>query len=199
MKFFRQFTFAILLLSTASLLIHAQPAMKTAWAAGNDTVPAGKVALVDTRLFYDQKAGIQKLINAYKQLEAEFAPRQAELQIMQNRIVAMNAEINKMGATPAAKAKEEELVRLQRDFTYQQQEAEAAVNRRRLILVQPIHQQLAKALQEFIAARGIALLLDTSKLEGVLLAALPTVDVTQAFINDFNLKNPAPATATARQ
>lgn len=198
MKIFRQILFAIFLFAIALVTIQAQPTTKAAPSSGHDSVPAGKVAVVDTRLFYDQNSGIQKLIRAYKQLETEFAATQAALQAMQNRIVAMNNEINKLGTTPAAKAKEEELVRLQRDFSYKHQEAEAAFNKRRMILVQPIQTHIGKALQEFITTRGITLLLDASKLEGAILAALPTTDVTQAFIADYNLKHPGSANAASR-
>jgi hypothetical protein len=38
--------------------------------------------------------------------------------------------------------------------------------------------------------RGITMTLDMSKLLPAILTALPTVDITQAFIAEFNSKNP---------
>jgi Skp family chaperone for outer membrane proteins len=198
MKPFRQSVYTIIFVSTITLVAAAQSTMNAPTPTNNDAVPAGKVAVVDSRLFYEQTAGIQKLIRAYQQLATEFVATQAELQNLQNRIITMNNEINKMGATPAAKAKEEEVIRLQRDLTYKQQEAETAYNKRRVILVQPIQAHIGKALQEFIAARGITLLLDSSKLEGAILAALPAIDVTQAFIADYNLKHAGTTNAASR-
>lgn len=149
------------------------------------------VALIDTRVFYHNPLGINRLLQAYRQLQTEFAPRQAELQVMQDRIVALNNEINKLGASAATKLKEEELLRLQRDFQYRKQEADAAFDKRRLVLLQPIQQHISKALQAFIAARGITILLDTSKVEDALLAIVPSADLTRAFIDEYNAKYPA--------
>lgn len=178
MRSYRHYALAGLLLST---LVASLPAQ---------TKSTSSVALVDSRVFYHPQLGIQRLRHAYQQLETEFAPKQAELQVLQNRIVALNAEANKMGATAAAKAKEEEVFRLQREFDAKKQEADAAFNKRRLILVQPIQQHVGKALQDFIAGRGITVLLDVSKLEDAILAALPTADFTRAFIDEYNAKFP---------
>jgi len=43
--------------------------------------------------------------------------------------------------------------------------------------------------------RGITMTLDMSKLLPAILTAVPTVDITQAFIADFNSKNPRAAAA----
>ena len=194
MKAIIQLCTSLIFLAGASLSAHAQ----TASPNNNDTVPLGKIALLDTRVFYEPARGIQKLIAAYKQLEMEFAPKQAELQALQNRIIEVNAELNKAGNSPARRAREEELERMQREFTDKQQAAENAVNQRRQALTSPILRDINKALQEFILARNITLLLDTTKLEGSILAAHPMVDVTLLFIGEFNAKYPAATNAANR-
>ena len=86
-----RFTAAVLLCA-ASLVISTQahatrpapprpaaPAAAPAPAVSNEPVPASKIALVDTRYFYDEKNGINKLIAGLKQLEREFLPKQQEL------------------------------------------------------------------------------------------------------------------------
>lgn len=178
MKVTRLVLFAVLF-STLLVSLHAQ------------TTTQPTVALIDTRVFYHNPLGINRLLQAYRQLQTEFASRQAELQVMQDRIVALNTEINKLGASAATKLKEEELLRLQRDFQYRKQEADAAFDKRRLVLLQPIQQHISKVLQAFIAARGIAILLDTSKVEDALLAIVPAADLTRAFIDEYNAKYPA--------
>jgi hypothetical protein len=49
---------------------------------------------------------------------------------------------------------------------------------------------IGKAMDQFARERGITMTLDLSKLLPAMLTALPTVDVTDAFIADFNRKNP---------
>ncbi|MFN7928327.1 MAG: OmpH family outer membrane protein [Blastocatellia bacterium] len=182
MKMFRQFIVSAFLFSVAAFIIHAQPPAKPA--------SASSVAVIDTNAFLNEQSGIRRLLAVYKQLNTEFASVNAELEAMQKRIVAMNTEINKMGKTPGAQAKEEEVFRLQRDLDTKKQAAISAFEKRRVILVAPIEQHIGKALQEFISAHGINVLLDASKLQDALLAATPTADVTKAFIDEYNTKYP---------
>ena len=58
----------------------------------------------------------------------------------------------------------------------------------------PISEQIGKALDQFARERGITTTLDFSKLGPAVLTALPAVDVTAAFIADFNRKNPRTGT-----
>jgi hypothetical protein len=54
----------------------------------------------------------------------------------------------------------------------------------------PVSQQIGKALDDFAAQYGITMTLDVSKMLPAVLTALPTVEVTAAFIAEFNRKNP---------
>jgi Skp family chaperone for outer membrane proteins len=158
----------------------------------------GKIALIDTRQFYDTSKGIQKLVSLTRQVDGEFAAVQKELQALQTRIEALTAELQKQGANPSA-ARQDEAERLQRDFNFKRNEAQAAYERRRATVMTPAIEQINKALRDYLTANGIALILDASKLEGTILAAQPTIDVTQAFINDFNLKYPASPNAASNR
>lgn len=172
-------------------------------AASNEPVPASKIALVDTRFFYDEKNGITKLVTGYKQLEREFQPKQQELQGLQTRLQAIAEELQKLSSSAAPvdpktlENKRDEGERLQRELEYKKKDAEAAFQKRRGELVGPISEEIGRALQAFANARGITMILDPSQMEAAFLAILPSVDATQAFIADFNSKNPVAAAAPA--
>ncbi len=170
----------------------------TAYGQTTSSSLTGKIALIDTRQFYDPSKGIQKLAGLTRQVDGEFAAVQKELQALQTKIETLNAEIQKLSANQAA-AKQEESERLQRDFNFKRNEAQAAYERRRAVLMTPVFERINKALRDYLTTNGIALILDASKLDGVILAAQPTIDVTQAFINDFNLKYPASANAASNR
>lgn len=213
-----RFTAAVLLCA-ASLVISTQaqatrpappparpaaPVTASAPAVSNEPVPASKIALVDTRYFYDEKNGINKLIAGLKQLEREFLPKQQELLGLQNRLQAIADELQKLGGGAAPvdpktiQAKQDEGERLQRELEYKKKDAEAALQKRRSELVGPVSEEIGKALQAFAAARGITMILDPSRMEEAFLAVIPSVDATQAFIADFNTKNPVAAATTPR-
>lgn len=176
-----------------------QPSTTSAWAsnanksaATADANAQSKIVLMDSRAFYDEKSGIQKLVQAYKQLNNEFAPRQKELQMLQAKIEGLISEVNKMGtvAPDVLAAKREEGERLQREYEYKKNDAQSAFAKREKEIVTPVFALIGKAMEDFMRARNITFILDVSKMGESLLAALPTADVTNAFIDDYNAKNP---------
>jgi len=64
------------------------------------------------------------------------------------------------------------------------------VSKRYREVTAPISEQIGKAMDQFARDRGITMTLDLSKLLPAMLTAMPSVDVTEAFIADFNRKNP---------
>lgn len=208
----KAFRFAAALLFSAAILTisvqaqgGARPAAAPATpapAASNEPVPASKIALIDTDFFYDEKNGINKLVAALKQLEREFQPKQQELQGLQTRLQAIAEELQKLSASAAPVApatiqtKQEDGERLQRELEYKKKDAEAMLQKRRSELIGPVSEEIRKGLQAFAAARGITMILDASQTNGILIA-LPAMDATQAFIADFNSKNPVAAAAPA--
>ncbi|MFZ2177410.1 MAG: hypothetical protein WAW17_25950, partial [Rhodococcus sp. (in: high G+C Gram-positive bacteria)] len=55
----------------------------------------------------------------------------------------------------------------------------------------PVSADIGKALDEFARQRGFTITFDLNKLAPAILTISPTIDVTQAFIADFNSKYPA--------
>ena len=169
-------------------------------ATSNAPVPDTKMAFIDTGAFGDEKGGITRYVNAVKKVEREFQPRQTELVTLQNRIKAIADEISKLSGNSVVdpktiQAKQDEGERLQRDLKYKKEQADADFTKRYQEEVSPISTDIGKALDQFATARGITMILDISKLAPAILTVNPAMDVTAAFIADFNTKNPATASA----
>ena len=67
------------------------------------SVPDSKVALIDSSAFADEKQGIAKFVSALKRVNAEFQPRQTELQNLQQQIEKAKSDLQK--AAPVQDAK----------------------------------------------------------------------------------------------
>jgi Skp family chaperone for outer membrane proteins len=59
----------------------------------------------------------------------------------------------------------------------------------------PVYDDIGKALDAYAKAHGITLILDVTKIQGIVSAA-ESLDITKAFITEFNSKNPATASLT---
>jgi Skp family chaperone for outer membrane proteins len=158
-------------------------------------VPPSKIAVIDTAVFSDEKAGIFRVIDASLSLQNEFRARQQELQTAQTRLNTLVEDIRKLRQVnpvdqKAVQAKQEEGLRLQQDFDTKKQRYEEDYGRRYSQVMGPVSQQIGKALDDFAAQHGITMTLDVSKMLPAILTALPTVEVTTAFIAEFNRKNP---------
>ena len=212
MKTIRLIAAAILLAAVVAISASAQtrpgaatpkPAAPQTQAAPAPTgpIPDSKIAYIDTGAFGDDKGGITRLVTAMNALEREFKPRQDELNNINARLKALADEISKLSgnsvvAPSTIQAKQDEGEKLQRELKYKKEQADADFARRYKEVIDPISADIFKALNQFAGQRGITMILDISKLapNGVVLTANPNMDVTAAFIAEFNAK---PATASA--
>lgn len=195
---------ALLLLCLASIsLAQTRPGASGATSAkpfapqlpANVAVPATKIALIDTSIFGDETAGIKRYLAASKTVQRDFQPRTAELVSLQNRLKVLGAEITRLRAIPVAdpkaiQAKEDEGERLQRDLKYKEEQRDADFGKRFNEVVGPISADIGKALDQYASQHGLTMILDVSKLLPAILTLNPAMDVTQAFIADYNSKNP---------
>lgn len=194
------------LLSTGALIV-----IVTALSAVAQTRPAGapppqtaapvaesKIALIFSDLFQDQKSGIARITATMNALNREFEPRQTELNQMTRRIQQLQDEITKGQATLPPKdlqTKMDQLDLLKKEYQRKGEDATAAYNRRKQAIFAPVQEDISKALEAYAKARGIAMLIDGSAVP--LAYANDAIDITRAFIIDYNSKNPA--TAELRQ
>ena len=166
-------------------------------ASANVPVPDSKMALIYSDMFLDPKTGIARFNSLLSTLNREFQPRQTELSGLQTRIQTLTKEINdtqNVADPNAIRQKREQLDQAQLDLKRKGEDAEAAYNKRRQEIFGPLQQDIGKALEVFAKARGITVIVDGSQVPVVY--AAETIDITRAFIAEFNSKNPATASVT---
>jgi Skp family chaperone for outer membrane proteins len=203
MKIARFFA-AVALLTASAFAVSAQqqprpanPAAPQATAPQTVAVPDSKMAMIYSDAFLDPKNGIARFNSLLSTLNREFQPRQAELQGMQTKIQTLGKEIEdtQSVADPnAIRQKRDQLAQLNTDFKRKGEDAEAAYAKRRQEIFLPLQQDIGKALEAFAKARGITVIVDGSQVPFVY--AADNIDITRAFITEFNTKNPATAAVT---
>lgn len=204
MKIFRLIAAVALLTTVAILSVSAQQQPKPGAAAppaaapqSNVAVPDSKLAMIYSDSFLDPKNGIARFSTLLGTLNREFQPRQTELQGLQTRVNTLTKEINdtQSVADPnAIRQKREQLEQLNTEFKRKGEDAEAAYTKRRQEIFMPLQQDIGKALEVFAKARGITVIVDGSQVPVVY--AADSIDITRAFITDFNSKNPATASVS---
>jgi Skp family chaperone for outer membrane proteins len=188
---------AIVAVSAAAQQRPATPATTPATQQATVAVPDSKIAMIYSDAFMDPKTGIAKFNSLLSTLNREFQPRQTELQGLQTRINTLTKEINdtQSVADPnTIRQKRDQLEQLNTEFKRKGEDAEAAYNKRRQDIFLPLQQDIGKALEAFAKARGITVIVDGSQVPVVY--AAESIDITRAFINEFNSKNPATAAVT---
>ncbi len=168
--------------------------------AQNAAVPSSKIAVIYSEAFQDAKAGIAQFAATVNKLNAEFQPLQNELNQTAQRLNALQEEIKKMqgGATPATpqqiQAKIDQFDDQKKAYDRKGEDAKANYQRRRNELLGPLQQEVGNGLEAFGKAHGITMILDGSQLP--IVYAADSMDVTRAFIADYNSKHPATAAPT---
>lgn len=160
------------------------------------------MAVVYTDMFLDSKTGIAKFNVTVTKLNAEFQKLKDELTQMETRRGALEEELNKLRQAPegtpidqrSLQAKIDQLEQLKKDIQRKAEDAQGSYNRRRQELFGPLQDEVGKALEAFAKARGINVIIDGAQVP--LLYAAESIDITRAFITEFNSKNPATASAT---
>lgn len=172
----------------------ATPSGGASSSQANVAVPDSKMAMVYSEAFLDTKTGIARFNTLLTTLNREFQPRQTELSTLNQKIQQLTKEISDQGgvATPSSlQQKQESLDSMKKELQRKGEDAEAAYNKRRSEIFAPLQEDIGKALEAFAKARGITVIVDGSQVP--VLYAAESIDITRAFINDFNSKNPATA------
>jgi Skp family chaperone for outer membrane proteins len=200
MKIARFFA-AVALLTATVICVSAQQRPAAPPAAAPQTtvaIPDSKVAVIYSDDFLDPKTGIARFNSLLATLNREFEPRRSELQALQTKINTLAKEIDdtqNVAAPDSIRQKRDQLAQLNTEFKRKGEDAEAAYGKRRQEIFTPLQQDITKALDAFAKARGITMVLDGSQLQGIYTSDAG-IDITRAFINDFNSKNPATASVT---
>jgi Skp family chaperone for outer membrane proteins len=164
------------------------------------TLPDSKVAIVDTEEFGDAKTGVTRLVNAFSTLERDMKPKRDELQQLQARYDQLVKEINATTAVADQKtiaSKAEQAESLQKDIKRKQEDGQRDMDKRVKDLTEPIYTDISDALQAFAKQRGVSVIVDISKFRGAMMVVNDQIDITKAFITDYNSKHPAAAAPAA--
>jgi outer membrane protein len=165
-------------------------------------LPVSKMGVIYTDMFLDSKTGIAKFNSVLTKLNGEFQKLKDEINQMQTRAQTLEAEVTKLREAPAGtpidqrslQAKIDQLEQLKKDIQRKGEDAQAAYKRRRQELFAPLQDEIGRALETFAKARGINVIIDAAQVP--LLYAAESIDITRAFITDFNSKNPVTAATT---
>ncbi|HET9711594.1 MAG TPA: OmpH family outer membrane protein [Pyrinomonadaceae bacterium] len=170
--------------------------------AADAALPTSKIALISTGMFLDPKDGIAKFSSTLTKLNGEFQKVKDEITQMQTRAQGLETEINKLRDAPAGtpidqrslQTKIDQLEQLKKDTQRKAEDAQVSYDKRRQDLFTPVEDEIRRALEAFAKARGINVIIDAA--QAPLLYADRSLDITRAFIADFNSKNPVTATIT---
>ena len=201
MKIVRLIAAVAMLTTVAIFSVSAQqpkPGATSAPAAAapqtNVAVPDSKMAVIYSDDFMDPKTGIARFASLSATLTREFQPRQTELTNLEQRFNQLTKEINDTQAVADPKTiqqKRDQAEQLQLDLKRKSEDGQAAFTKRRQELFEPLQKDIGTALAAFAKARGITVIVDGSAVP--LVYRLDSIDITRAFIADFNSKNPATA------
>jgi Skp family chaperone for outer membrane proteins len=203
MKIFRAIAAVAFLAAISAGSVLAQPRPNTPAGSPPATAPTGpipetKIALVNTDEFADEKTGITRLVAAMKKVDLEFQPRRTDLQTLQQQIEKLTTDLNKAAPVqdPKVTAQQNEKIEsMKKDFQRKGEDAQAAYQKRLQEVLGPVYDDIGKALDAFAKAHGITLVLDVTKIQGIV-SASDSLDITRPFITEFNSKNPATASLT---
>ncbi|MGH9945201.1 MAG: hypothetical protein ACRD9R_22855, partial [Pyrinomonadaceae bacterium] len=78
----------------------AAPATTGAPATASVPTPTGKVAIIDSRAFTDEKEGINRVVNAVKSVYTQFQPMRTELENLSKQYEALVKQIQDQQKAP---------------------------------------------------------------------------------------------------
>ena len=202
MKIFRAIAAVAFLaaFSAGSVLAQVKPTTPAGPSTSTQTanVPETKIALVNTDEFADEKTGISRLVSAMKRVDGEFQPRRTELQTLQQTIEKATADLTKAQPLQDAKVSQQQADKIEgmkTELKRKGEDAQAAYQKKLQEVLGPVYDDIGKALDAYAKAHGITLILDVTKIQGIV-SASESLDITRPFITEFNSKNPATASLT---
>lgn len=199
MKNIRLITASLFVLALFSISAFAQAAQ------------SGKVFVINTFAFSDEKEGIKKYVTASKQLESEFQPKAKELQDMYTRMQTSAKEVQKLRddfnkdpqkspiKPETIQTKLDDLEKMNVEYKRKEEDTKNAIAKRNQILLDPIRADIFKVMQDFAKQKGYPIILDLAKMdEAQIILAIgdDNVDVTKEFITFYNARPAGAASAT---
>jgi Skp family chaperone for outer membrane proteins len=166
----------------------AAGAPQTARPAG--PIPTGRVACIDFGVFPQR---VTQMKRVYDSLNAQFATQGKELQSLQDRLGALQAQTQQGTASPQQQEQmAQQFEQLKKEFDRKKEDLDVAARRAYQQAMTPVQEKMNTAINEFARARGIVVVVNLAQARqtGSLLYFSPATDVTEAFIEEYNKKNP---------
>jgi Skp family chaperone for outer membrane proteins len=194
---------ALFLIVTAASSTWAQrpaaPTQQPAVQQISGPIPDSKIALIYSSDFRDAKTGITRYQTILAALQREFQSTNSELSQLAQRVQQLQDDINRTSQAPAVdpksvQAKSDQLELLKRDYQRKYEDAQAAYKKRHDEVMAPLNDDINKALVAYAKAHSISVIIDGTQVPMIYVD--DKVDITRAFISEFNSKNPS-ATAPA--
>ena len=179
---------AVAALATFAILVHTQT--RPSAPATPQTRPASggaNVAVIDSSAFSDDKAGITRVMDALKQIEAKYQPLRTELRGMRDRLTTLRADIQKKQAIQDPKTTQQqvdEADRLDIQIKRKAEDAQAGYQKDTLAALDPIQKDIGQALTAYAQSKGILLLIDANRVPIVYAAS--SLNITKEFIAEYN-------------
>ena len=196
-NFIAAFAFAATI-ALSSALAQTRPApTQPGPSQGTAPIPDSKIAVIYSAEFTDPKTGIARFGALVNALNKEFDIKKKELDALQLRAQQLSDDIEKTQNVADPKQiqqKRDTLEQLKVDFKRKSEDAQTLYDKRQTEIFQPLQDDIGKALEVYAKARGINVVIDGSRVPVVY--ADDRLDITRAFINEFNSKNPATASVT---
>jgi Skp family chaperone for outer membrane proteins len=170
----------------------ARPAASPATAAARPAgpLPGGRVAVIDFGAF---PARVVQMKKVYDSLNAQFANQTKELQSLQDRLAGIQAQAQQGTASPQQQEQmQQQFDQLKKEFDRKKEDLDLSAKRAYQTSMGPIQDRMNAAINEFARQRGIVLVVNLAQARqtGSVLYFSPATDVTDAFIDEFNKKNP---------
>lgn len=159
----------------------------------------GKIALINTSRFQNE---IAELKVRRDKLQAEFEPKNKELEDLANKINGLKNQVQTQGSTVSQQVRDqwvEQGAELEKTYKRKAEDYDALAKKRADEELSPIYQKLNGFLQQYAQQRGLAMVIDgvAAQQNGLLLYAVQASDITDDFVKEYNRANPAGAAPAA--
>ncbi len=137
----------------------------------------------------------------FEALSKKFEPKQTELKSLSDEIDALKKQLNTQGDKMNEDAKGalvKQIEGKQKSFDRTSQDAQEEFQNQQGEIGNRILTKMAPVIQKYVTENGFGLLLDTSQPwpRGPVIVAGPSMDITQAIVEAYNVQSGVPAPAT---
>ena len=157
----------------------------------NQNLDSIKVAIIDTKSFYDEESGIREWVNAYKVFAKETALLIQEIKRLRGEMLILRNEFIKLTnchykCNPNSKEEINKKLAKYKKLHQEDKVLEGKHKEKESQVFEPINKKIEHAIKRFADKKGYKIILDTSKKDVV---SCRKLDITKEFIKFYNSSN----------